>query len=76
MKNTNLIVRVGGGFMDLNEYLRQQTKSECLNIRMQMEKNQLTYQEVVVQILQQRKASEKIINKFVRDSNRIPIPFT
>jgi len=32
VKNTNLIVRVGGGFMDLNEYLRRESKTECLKI--------------------------------------------
>jgi len=38
MKNTNLLIRVGGGFMELNEYLRQEAKFECLKISMTMEK--------------------------------------
>jgi len=51
MKNTNLLVRVGGGFMGLKEYLKQQSRSECLKINMLMEKNQQTYQEVIITIL-------------------------
>ena len=38
VKNTNLLIRVGGGYMDLNEYLGQQSKSECLAISNKMEK--------------------------------------
>ena len=34
IKNTNLLVRVGGGFMDLDQYLTQYSKSECLKINM------------------------------------------
>ena len=41
-----------------------------------MDKNELTYQEAIVQILKQHKAAEKVVNKFIRDSNRVPIPFT
>ena len=54
MKNTNLMMRVGGGFMELNEYLRQEAKFECLKISMTMEKQQQTYQEVLVDILKER----------------------
>ena len=54
MKNTNLMMRVGGGFMELNEYLRQEAKFECLKISMTMEKQQKTYQEVLIDILKER----------------------
>ena len=43
MKNTNLLMRVGGGFMELNEYLRQEAKFECLKISMAMGKQQQSY---------------------------------
>ena len=71
MKNTNLLIRVGGGFMELNEYLRQEAKFECLKISMTMEKCQLTYQEVLIDLLKERKASEKVINKFIKDNKKI-----
>ena len=76
MKNTNLLIRVGGGFMELNEYLRQEAKFECLKIGMTMEKQQKTYQEVLVDILKQRNATEKVINKFIKDQTRVKIPFS
>jgi len=61
--------------MTLNEYLRQEAKFECLKIGMSMEKQQQTYQEVLVDILKDRKATEKVVNKFIRDNNRVKIPF-
>ena len=75
MKNTNLLMRVGGGFMDLNEYLRQEAKFECLKISMAMGKQQQSYQEVLVDILKERNASEKVINQFRRDTAQLEIPF-
>ena len=51
MKNTNLLVRVGGGFMDLDQYLKQQSRSECLKIQKVMEKDGLSYQEAVIHFL-------------------------
>ena len=76
IKNTNLLVRVGGGFMDLDQYLTQYSKSECLKINMLMQKHEMTYREAVVQILKQHKAAEKVVNKFKRDSEIVPIHFT
>ena len=75
MKNTNLLMRVGGGFMELNEYLRQEAKFECLKISMAMDKQQQTYQEVLVDILKDRNASEKVINQFRRNTSQAKIPF-
>ena len=62
--------------MDLDQYLTQYSKSECLKINMLMQKHQMTYREAVVQILKQHKAAEKVVNKFKRDSEIVPVPFT
>ena len=76
MKNTNLLVRVGGGFMDLDQYLKQQSRSECLKIQKVMEKDSLTYQEAVIYFLKKQKKSAKAITKFKKDNEQVSVPFT
>ena len=62
--------------MELNEYLRQEAKFECLKINMAMDKSGQTYQEVLVDLLKERKATEKVINKYIKDSKKVTIPFS
>ena len=76
MKNTNLLVRVGGGFMDLDCYLKQQSRSECLKIQKVMDKDGLSYQEAVIHFLKRQKKSAKAITKFKKDNDQVSVPFT
>lgn len=40
-----------------------------------MEKKEQSFQETMTEILQAKKASEKVVNKFIRDTKRVQIPF-
>lgn len=39
LKNEHLVIRVGGGFMDFDQYVRQEAKIECLKILKRMEQH-------------------------------------
>ena len=75
IRNNNLIARVGGGFTDLNQAINSEAKIQCLQISLQMEKKGQTFQDTMIDILREKKATEKVINKFIRDTSRIQIPF-
>ena len=40
-----------------------------------MDKKGQTFQETMVELLQAKKASEKVVNKFIKDTSRVDIPF-
>lgn len=75
IKNNHLIARVGGGFMELEQCIAIEAKTECLQISMQMERKGQTFQEAMVDILTAKKASKEVISKFIKDTNRVQIPF-
>ncbi len=43
LKNNSLMIRVGGGFMDFDSYIKQEAKIECLKILKIMEQQQQTF---------------------------------
>lgn len=45
------MVRVGGGFMELEEYIKKEAKMECLKIILYMEKHGLTLFETMMKFL-------------------------
>ena len=76
MEKKSLLIVVDEDKMKLNEYLYQDAKFECLNIAWMMEKRQKRYQDVVLDMLIERKANDKILNKFIKNQFRAQIPFT
>lgn len=43
-RNDNLLIRVGGGFMDFEKFVKQEARMECLKILKIMEQHDLTFQ--------------------------------
>ena len=54
--------------MDFDDYIKQEAKIECLKILKIMEQQQQTFQQTLVQLLRQAKASEKVVSKFLKDT--------
>ena len=75
IKNKNLICRVGGGYTVLNKVLAADAKINCLQIALQMEKKEQTFEEAMLDILMQKKASEKVMRQWMRDRQGEDIPF-
>ena len=61
--------------MDLDQYLEQQSRSECIKIQKVMEKESLTYQEAVIHFLKLQKKSAKSIKRYSRDCDKVAVPF-
>ena len=75
IKNDSLLARVGGGFMEMDQMLAQEAKIQCVQILMQMEKKEQTFQETMVEILEQKRADLNVINRFLRETKKVSIPF-
>lgn len=43
-RNDNLLIRVGGGFMDFEKFVKQEARMECLKILKIMEQHDQTFQ--------------------------------
>lgn len=50
--------------MDFEKFVKQEARMECLKILKIMEQHDLTFQQVVYQLLKQHKATEKVLQKF------------
>ena len=75
IKNDSLLARVGGGFMEMDQMLAQEAKIQCVQILIQMEKKEQTFQETMVEILEQKRADLSVINRFLRETKKVSIPF-
>jgi hypothetical protein len=47
IKNDSLLVRVGGGYVTLEEYIEKNARYECLKINQLMKKKNLEFKEAV-----------------------------
>lgn len=64
VKGSTCMVRTGGGYLELHEYLQHHAKTQCIKLSMYMAKNKTTYKEEVVKLLERNKAPEKVIKDF------------
>lgn len=58
------MVRVGGGFLELKEYIIQDAKSECLKLLRTMEKNSLSLFETLRKLIESHTQSEEVFERF------------
>lgn len=73
--NNGLIIRTGGGFTELNQAMAQEAKIQCLQISLQMERKRQSFKEAMIDILTQKKASISTIKKFIKDMDKVKLPF-
>ena len=66
IKGRGVLVRTGGGFMYLSEFLLHYAKSECLKLGLMIIKSQSTYKTVVKNILKRIPNSENAQKDFIR----------
>ena len=59
IKGRGVLVRTGGGYMYLSEFLLHYAKSECLKLGLMILKQNKTYQGVVVGILKKHNNTQK-----------------
>ena len=64
LKGTGCMVRTGGGFMYLDEYLRHYSKAECIKLNGLIRKGDCTVKNTVISMLKKHKADEKSIARY------------
>ena len=69
IKNDSLLVRVGGGYVTLEEHIEKVARYECLKINNLMKKKQLDFKGAVCFYLDQCKASPKVKERFLKSDN-------
>ena len=66
IKGRGVLVRTGGGYMYLSEYMLHYAKAECLKVDLMMQKQKKTFQEVVIGILEKKQGTQKAQKEFLR----------
>ena len=66
IKGRGVLVRTGGGFMYLSEFLLHYAKSECLKLGLMMLKQKKTYQQIVIALLKKHPNQEKNIKDYIK----------
>ena len=64
LKGNGCLVRCGGGYMELDEYLKHYSKSECILLSTLMRKGDGTVKNTVVKMLEQHKVDKPTIQKY------------
>ena len=66
VKEDGPIVRTGGGFMKLDEYLKHYSKSECIELSSMMRKGDGSYKNTVLSLLKSHKSEKWSVTRWER----------
>ena len=66
LKGDGPLVRTGGGFMKLDQYLKHYARSECIELSGMMRKGDGSYKNTVLGLLKSHKADKKPISRWER----------
>jgi hypothetical protein len=66
IKGTSCVVRVGGGFQNMEEYIMRHEADELLKIEKMMQDQGKTYTEVIKDLLNKYKAEASVVNMFMK----------
>ena len=69
LKETGCVVRTGGGFMQMEEFLRHYCKSECIQLNNLIKKGDGKLKTTVLSLLHKHKADKKQIASYERRYN-------
>ena len=69
VRSNTLMIRVGGGYATLEEYLHQNAPFECIKIAMVMKDKKYTFKEAVKYYLTKHKAGDKVIKDYMKTSS-------
>ena len=70
INNNGVIVRTGGGFMYLEEYLRHYSRSECIELNNLLQKNNCPFSEMVVNLMKKHNADKRSIAAYQRKCSK------
>ena len=70
VKGENCMVRVGGGYVTIQEYYNRYSSKQCVALFQRMNANNTTFLETVVNLLITNNASEKVIAKYGSEQER------
>ena len=62
IKNTTCVVRIGGGFENLESYITRHEQDELDKLKRLMEEGQRSFSEVVRELLTKYKADPNVVN--------------
>lgn len=66
IKGTSCVVRVGGGFQNMEEYIKRHEADELMKIEKIMQEQNKTYVEVIKDLLNKYKAEAAVVNMFMK----------
>ena len=71
IKSDRLYIRVGGGYMSLEDYIKQNGPFECIKLNKVMRDKNFSFKEAVKFYLDKHKASKKVVSDWLKaeDSN-------
>ena len=75
IKQTNLLFRVGGGYLDLKSFILKEAKIECIKILQDMVDENTTFCDVMCKVLLDNGATEKVMQKFRESNSKLDEPF-
>ena len=61
-----LVVRIGGGFEYLDDYLKKHSRAECLQLNMLKNRGDGTAKNAIIRLLQSKQVDKKIVDKYAK----------
>ncbi|CDW72038.1 UNKNOWN [Stylonychia lemnae] len=68
IKGVSVMVRIGGGFEKLDEYIQRNQKNELDKLKKMMNDKKKTYNQVMVDLLKQYCKDEKVVKNFLKNN--------
>ena len=66
VKASNLLLRVGGGYITLEEYITRNAPFECIKIYMLMKEKQFSFKQAVTHYLEHQEVSKKVMRDWLK----------
>lgn len=66
VKANNLLIRVGGGYITLEEYITRNAPFECIKIHMHMKEHKVSFKKAVTYYLENLDASKRVVRSWLK----------
>ena len=66
LRASNILIRVGGGYVTLEEYITRNAPFECIKIYMLMKEKKISFKDAVTHYLENQEVSKKIMRDWLK----------
>jgi len=66
VKANNLLIRVGGGYITLEEYITRNAPFECIKIHMHMKEHKVSFKKAVTYYLENLDVSKRVVRNWLK----------